>query len=153
MDKYIFIAILLIALDCYFASFFPSLLLLSSLDLLTILMLCLDCFFFFLMCESVSVFGLWFPLDLGMSTYVCAKWFGVAVFLFSHAFSVFCVCLLFFSCLLVLILYLSMGDFSTFILFLSLPSEFSHLKFFFFLIVAFSFLLREIPLVVVVEML
>ena len=52
MDKYVFIAILLISLDCLFGSFFffSSLLLLSSLDLLTIFSVVFGLLFLFYVC-------------------------------------------------------------------------------------------------------
>ena len=116
----------------FFSSLFCCLLLICRLSLV----LCLDCFFFF-MCVSVIVFGFWFLLDLDMTSYVCTELFWVVILLFSKAFSVFYICLLF-SCLLVLISYLSMGDFLHSYYFYPYQWVFS-LEIFLFLIAAFFF--------------
>ena len=76
------------------------------------------------MCVSIIVFSLCSPLYLDMTIYVLTELVGVVILLFSNAFSMFCICLLLFLCFLFLVSYLSMGDFSTFMLSLSLPVSF-----------------------------
>ena len=86
-------------------------LLLSALVIVRLsLVLCLDCFFLF-MCVSIIVFSLCSPLYLDMTIYVLTELVGVVILLFSNAFSMFCICLLLFLCLLVLMTYLSVDDF------------------------------------------
>ena len=82
---------------------------------------------------------------------MCAELFLVAGLLNSNAFSMVCICPLFFSCLIVLISYLSMGDFLL-LYYLGLYQWGFSLVILLFLIVAFPFWLREVPLLVDVEL-
>ena len=97
-----------------------------------------------------SFFGLWYPLDFDMAIYIFTELVWVTDFLISNAFSMFCICPPLFSCLLVLI-YLSMGDFLLLYYVCLYQWAFSFVIFLF-LIVALSFLPGEIPLVVVVKL-
>lgn len=80
------IGALLIAFVCYFGYFFPSLLLLSSFDLLTIFSVVFGLPFLSYMCVFYG-FRLWFPLDLDITIYVSIELFWVEVILFYNAFS------------------------------------------------------------------
>lgn len=126
MDKYVFIASLLIALDCYCGSFFP-LLSLSSLDLQTISSVVFGLLFLPYVCVYYSF---WFvvPIRFGYNHICVYRIVWGCSFLFSKAFSMFCACLPLFPCLLAVIPYLSMGDILSLNIFV-FTSEFSHLKF------------------------
>ena len=112
MGKYIPIAILLIALNCYIGSFFfflsPSLVVFSC-GLLTMFIVVFGWLFFLCVCLLYLLF-----------------WFVVLLFL--NAFLTFWICLLIFSCLLVLISFLPMSIFYLYIMFI-FNTDFYLLKF------------------------
>ena len=147
MDKYVFIAILFIALNCYFWSFlfFPPFVFFSWFSDSFYVMFGL--LFLFYVCVYYS-FCFVVPIRFGYNHLCMYKIvFSCSSLIFNCLF-MFCICLPLFSCLLVLIAYLSMGVFYLYIVFV-FTSSFSHLEIFLFLFVAFSFLLREVPWVIV----
>ena len=103
--------------------------------------------FLFFMCVPIIAFWFVVPFRLGCNhLYVYRIVLGCSSLNFKFIFRV-CICLCF-SCLLVLIPYLSMGDFLHLYYFGQYQWVFSF-EIFLFLIVAFYFLPREVPLVVV----
>ena len=102
------------------------------------------------MCIFIVVFWFW---DFDITIYICTKLFWVPGLLISNALSMFCICPSLFSCLLILISYqnLSVSDFLLLYYLCLYQWAFSFIIFLF-LIVAFSFLPREVPLVVIGEL-